>query len=74
MDDLLKLLQLLCVAPNHLPKSVYLLKKHFKKELNTTTKKFAQTVMAMKRTAYVKFQCLLAIPIEKPIEAIVNSK
>ena len=31
MDELLKLLQLLCVAPNHLPRSVYLLKNILKR-------------------------------------------
>ena len=85
-DELLKLLQVLCVTPNKLPNSVYLLKKHFRD--------FKRSEYSFKRSEYSHNKAcskcrkdssncscddpshgdLITIPIEKPLEAIVSSK
>ena len=79
IDGLLKLLQLLCVTPNKLPRSVYLLKQLFRKFKGTdyNNRKFCTNCNADADNCSCEmpmFGNLLAIPIEKPLEAIVKSK
>ena len=78
-DELLKLLQVLCVTPNKLPRSVYLLKKFFQKFKRF---KYSHNKVCSKcNKDNSNCSCddpshgdLIVVPIEKPLEAIVSSR
>ena len=80
MDDLLKLLQLLCISPNRLPGSVYLFKKIFKQfkgEEYNSTKVCCQCKEKVDEQCSCetpKIGTLISVPIEKAVQAIVTSK
>lgn len=78
-DDLLKLLQVLCVTPNKLPKSEYLLKKFFR-SFKRSEYNYTKVCANCKKDAS-DCSCgdpshgdLIAVSIEKPLQAIVSSK
>ena len=78
-DELLRLLQVLCITPNKLPKSVYLLKKLFR---NLKESEYSQDKACFQCSKdSVNCSCdnpshgdLITIPIQKPLEAIISSK
>ena len=68
----------MCVTPNKLPRSVYLLKQLFRKFKGTdyNNRKFCANCNVKADNCSCEmpmFGYLLAIPIEKPLEAIVKS-
>lgn len=79
IDELLKLLQILCVSPNRLPRSVFTLKKFFE-QFNSTKYSYHQMCSNCKEECE-SCVCnrpskgdLLHIPIDKSLKAIVSRK
>lgn len=79
IDELLKLLQILCVSPNRLPKSVFILKKFFNHfnsteyshyEMCSNCKEKCEVCVCNKPSKGV----LVHISIDKPLKAIVSRK
>jgi len=78
-DELLKLLQVLCITPNKLPKSVYHLKKLYRDLIESEYSHSKACFQCSKDS--VDCSCdnpsygdLITIPIQKPLEVIVSSK
>lgn len=77
-DDLLKLLQVLCITPNKLPKSVYLLKNFFRNYKRTEYSHDKVCSNCSQDSSHCtcndpRHGDLIAISITKPLEAIVVS-
>ena len=79
IGELLKLLQLLCPTPNHLPSSVFLLKKFF----NSFKMKYNDNNLCSNCDAkrehchcdHPAYDChLIHIPLQKPLFAVLKSK
>ena len=80
IEKLLKLLDLLCPSPNCLPRSVYLLKKFFKRfkfeySLNEYCAECFELTDDCSCTANAITTChIVDVPIKKSLEVIVSSK
>lgn len=80
IERLLKLLDLLCPSPNLLPKSVFLLKKFFKRykfefSLSEYCSECFELIDQCSCTCNAKTRChIVDVPIKKTLEVIVSSK
>lgn len=80
IERLLKLLDLLCLSPNYLPKSVFLLKKFFKRyKFEFSQSEYCSECFELTDecscTSSAKTTChVVDVPIQKPLEVIVSSE
>ena len=79
IGELLKLLQLLCPSPNHLPASVYQLKKYFRQcQMPHKCYNICSNCQAIKEECICDHQLLnshlVHVPIKKQLYSVIKSK